>query len=112
MLIVVDPSDRLITAGDERAVKGLESPAMNRRELLLRLLRGHNQNVGFAELRELILAFGFREVRIRGSHHLFAHPAVEEPVSFQPRRGEAKPYQIRQFLRLVERYNLKLEEEP
>ena len=26
-------------------------------------------------------------------------------------RGEAKPYQIRQFLRLVERYNLKLREE-
>ena len=26
-------------------------------------------------------------------------------------RGEAKPYQIRQFLRLVERYNLKLEDD-
>ncbi len=26
-------------------------------------------------------------------------------------QGEAKPYQIRQFLRLVERYNLQMEEE-
>jgi hypothetical protein len=24
--------------------------------------------------------------------------------------GEAKPYQIRQFLRLIERYNIKLED--
>jgi hypothetical protein len=27
----------------------------------------------------------------------------------QPVRGEAKPYQIRQFLRLVQRYNFRLE---
>jgi hypothetical protein len=28
----------------------------------------------------------------------------------QPSGGEAKPYQIRQVLRLIERYNLKLED--
>jgi len=85
---------------------------VNRRALLLRLLRGHNQNVDFAEFRELVLAYGFQEVRTRGSHHLFAHPAMPQLVSLQPLRGEAKPYQIRQFLRLVERYNLSLEEKP
>lgn len=84
---------------------------MNRRELLLRLLRGHNQNVGFADFRELVLAYGFREVRIRGSHHIFAHPDVPQLVSLQPRHGDAKPYQLRQFLRLAESYNLSLEEE-
>ena len=31
-------------------------------------------------------------------------------LNVQEVRGEAKPYQIRQFLRLVERYALKLED--
>jgi len=37
---------------------------------------------------------------------------VPELVNVQEVRGEAKPYQIRQFLRLAERYNLRLEDEP
>lgn len=42
---------------------------------------------------------------------LFAHPDVPELVNLQEVDGEAKPYQIRQFLRLVERYALTLEEQ-
>ena len=38
-------------------------------------------------------------------------PAIQELANFQDVKGEAKPYQIRQFLRLIERYNLKLEDE-
>ena len=41
----------------------------------------------------------------------FIHPAIPELVNLQEVRGEAKPYQIRQFLRPVERYNLRLEDE-
>jgi hypothetical protein len=33
-------------------------------------------------------------------------------LNIQAHRGEAKPYQIRQFLDLVERYNLQLEDRP
>ncbi|MEZ4568899.1 MAG: hypothetical protein R2849_00910 [Thermomicrobiales bacterium] len=33
---------------------------------------------------------------------------MPELLNIQPSRGEAKPYQIRQFLDLVERYNLQL----
>lgn len=36
---------------------------------------------------------------------------IPELVNLQEVKGEAKPYQIRQFLRLVERHNLHLEEE-
>jgi len=32
-------------------------------------------------------------------------------LNLQERGGQAKPYQIRQFLRLVERHNLHLEED-
>jgi len=54
--------------------------------------------------------FGFHRVRRSGSHHIFAHPSIAELVNLQEVDGEAKPYQIRQFLRLVERHNLKLED--
>ena len=43
--------------------------------------------------------------------HILAHPDIPELVNLQEVKGEAKPYQIRQFLKLVERYNLKLERE-
>jgi hypothetical protein len=42
---------------------------------------------------------------------VFVHPEVSELVNVQNVRGEAKPYQIRQFLRLVERYNLLLKDD-
>jgi hypothetical protein len=46
-----------------------------------------------------------------GSHHIYAHPAIPELINLQNINGRAKPYQIRQMLRLVERYNLALEDE-
>jgi predicted RNA binding protein YcfA (HicA-like mRNA interferase family) len=59
----------------------------------------------------MVKGFGFRLERVSGSHHIFIHPAIPELVNLQEVKREAKPYQIRQFLRLVERYNLKLEDE-
>ena len=38
------------------------------------------------------------------------HPTIPELVNLQDVGGQAKPYQIRQVLRLIERYNLKLED--
>ena len=56
-------------------------------------------------------AFGFRLSRISGSHHIFTHPRIPELVNLQDVRGQAKPYQVRQFMKLVERYNLQLEDD-
>ena len=63
-------------------------------------------NVRFDEMAKLVGAFGFRLSRISGSHHIFVHPDVKELVNIQDVEGMAKPYQVRQFLKLVERYNL------
>ena len=72
---------------------------------------GSLQNVRFADFVDLVEAFGFRPARSRGSHHIFSHSDVTELINLQDVGGQAKPYQVRQFLRLVERYNLKLEDE-
>ncbi len=78
--------------------------------MLSRLLEGHNRNVDFADFTRLVEAFGFRLDRTRGSHHFYVHVNAPEVMNLQSVQGEAKPYQIRQFLKLVERYNLALED--
>jgi hypothetical protein len=59
----------------------------------------------------LVEAFGFRLSRTSGSHHVFIHADIPELLNLQEVKGKAKPYQIGQFLRLVERYDLSLEED-
>ncbi len=54
---------------------------------------------------------GSRLKRTSGSHHILARPDISELLSLQEVRGQAKPYQIRQFLRLVQRYDLTMEDE-
>ncbi len=83
---------------------------MNRRRLLRRLAGGALQNIRFGDMIEFVEGFGFRLDRTRGSHHLFVHPDVPEVLSLQPEGSQAKAYQIRQFLRLIEEYELRLEE--
>ena len=84
---------------------------MKRRQLLGRLASGAVRNVSFDDFTGLVRAFGFVLVRKNGSHNIYARPDVEQLVNLQDVNGQAKPYQIRQFLRLVEKYNLTMEEE-
>ncbi len=82
---------------------------MNKRKLLERII--HNpKNTRFADMIILLEYFGFELIRRKGSHHIFKHPKIEELLNLQNVQGEAKPYQVRQFLRLVEKYNLESEE--
>ena len=64
------------------------------------------QSVRFDEIVRLLEGFGFRVVRISGSHHIYIHAELRELVNVQEVGGMAKPYQVRQFLKLVKRYNL------
>jgi hypothetical protein len=81
------------------------------RKLLARILGG-SRNVAFHDFVKLVEAFGFRLLRISGSHHVFGRAGVVELINLQDVGGQAKPYQINQFLHLVEKYNLQLEEKP
>jgi predicted RNA binding protein YcfA (HicA-like mRNA interferase family) len=83
---------------------------MSKQKLLKKILAG-SKNIRFDEMAALINAFGFELARVSGSHHIFIHPAVDELVNLQNVNGQAKPYQVRQFLKLVERYNLRLGDE-
>lgn len=81
---------------------------MRAERLLVRLRAGDLANVDFGDFERLLEALGFELRRVRGSHRVYAHPALPGALSIQPRGGQAKPFQVRQLLRWVERYNLEL----
>jgi predicted RNA binding protein YcfA (HicA-like mRNA interferase family) len=83
---------------------------MKKRKLLRKLMSG-SKNVSFSDIVLCVEAFGFVLSRVNGSHHIFIHPDVPQLLNLQNAEGKAKPYQVRQFLEIIERYNLQMEVE-
>lgn len=82
---------------------------MNKQKLFKKMLSG-SKNIRFTEAQSCAAAFGFRPGRINGSHHIYEHPDIPEIVNLQNIKGKAKPYQIRQLLKLIEKHNLQMGE--
>lgn len=80
---------------------------MTARKIYERLLN-HTQNVRFADFCKVVAAFGYRWDRTSGSHHIYEHPQAPRPLNLQNCHGQAKPDQIRHFLRDVEEFHLTL----
>jgi hypothetical protein len=76
---------------------------------ILEQLRREPTNVRFADLRKICESF-FGEPRQNGTSHLiFKTPWPGDPrVNIQDAGGKAKPYQVRQVLRAID----KLEDKP
>jgi predicted RNA binding protein YcfA (HicA-like mRNA interferase family) len=83
---------------------------VTKRKILQKILAG-SKNIRFSDMIDLVEGFGFRLSRTDGSHHIFVHPDIPELVNLQEVQGQTKPYQMRQFLKLIERHSLKLEED-
>jgi len=76
------------------------------REEVYRELKGRVTNIRFEELCQAAESFGFKFKGGKGSHRIFVREGVKELLNFQDVRGKAKPYQVRQFIKLIEKYNL------
>ncbi|MDB9460615.1 type II toxin-antitoxin system HicA family toxin [Dolichospermum circinale CS-1225] len=81
-----------------------------KRKLLEKVLSG-SKNLQFDDLVTLVEAFGFSLSRINSSHHIFTHPTIPELINLKNRNSKAIPDQIRQFLILIEKYSLTMENE-
>ncbi len=82
---------------------------MKKRKILAKVLSG-SKNIRFDEFVALLEGFGFIFQRTTGSHHIFAHSQIARPFPIQNVKGKAKPYQVDQLMKLVEEYDLLLEE--
>jgi hypothetical protein len=78
--------------------------------LLARLLAGAVTNC-VADAQSLLEAIRFEELRVTGSHHIYVRAGIPEQLNLQDRGGQAKPYQLRQLVALVRRYDLTIEED-
>lgn len=82
---------------------------MKIKKILQKALYSPN-NLRFSEASALAEGYGFRLSRVKGSHYVFTHHKINELVNLQEVDGQAKAYQVRQLLQLIERYNLTLED--
>ena len=82
---------------------------MKLRKLLLKAINSP-QNLRFVEICQLASAFGYRLDRVRGSHHIFEHRQATRPLNLQTDGNKAKAYQVRQFLRDIEEFQLTMKE--
>ena len=72
-------------------------------EEIVARLRREPRNVRFDELRK-VCDFYLGEPRMHGSHLVYRTPWQGEPrINIQARRGMAKPYQVRQVLKAIEK---------
>ena len=79
-----------------------------KKEVLLRRIRaGAKRNVRFADFTGLVEAHGFIFAGQEGSHRGYRH-SCGAVLNLQEKDGEAKPYQIAQFLKIVDAYGLTL----
>ena len=82
---------------------------MSKQQKILKKILAGSKNITFDDFLLVVEGFGFHLSRVNGSHHIFVHPKVRELVNLQNVNGQIKPYQVRQFMELVERYDLALE---
>ena len=83
---------------------------MNKHKLLAKI-QNNSLNVRYNDFVTLVEAYGFRRTRGNGSHEIYRRHGVADIVNIQNDHGKAKPYQVKQFLSLIEIYNLNLEDD-
>jgi len=77
-------------------------------KLYAQLLR--HPAISFRDFERLLTAFGFVLDRVKGSHRQYVHPDVLRPFPVQPAGKDAKRYQVRELLDLIEEHGLHIEE--
>ncbi len=77
-----------------------------KKEKIYRKLKENPKNVRFEDLCKALELFGFKYRGGKGSHRVFTKKGIKEILTIQHVKCKAKLYQVKQFLKLVERYNL------
>ena len=75
-------------------------------KLLFSILSGtQDRNISFSELQTVLDRLGFQR-RIKGDHFIYTKDGVEEIINIQPAGNKAKPYQVKQVLNIILKYQL------
>jgi hypothetical protein len=74
-------------------------------------LKQNPKNIHFEKICKIAIVFGFRYRGGKGSHCVYVREGIRELLNFQNVNGKVKPYQVKQFIKIIEKYNLLWEEE-
>lgn len=78
-------------------------------KLYERLHKNPAATISFRDLERLLSAFGFQLERTVGSHRHYTHPQVPLILTVNPGK-DAKRYQVRRMLDMIEEFELSLGE--
>jgi predicted RNA binding protein YcfA (HicA-like mRNA interferase family) len=67
--------------------------------------------ISFREFERLLAGFGFREVRVGGSHRIYRHEQIRRSLSVQLAGKDAKAYQVRMLLGMIDEFGLRLKDD-
>lgn len=82
---------------------------MTKPDKLYQLLRqSSDRTVSFRDFERLLRAFGFELDRVSGSYRIYVHHSIPRSFPVQPGGSDAKRYQVREFLELIDQYGLHL----
>jgi len=77
---------------------------MTRREKLLAAIRNNPRDVRFADACKAAEAIGFVRAGGKGSHVVYARTGEPTILNFQNRNGHIPPYQARQLVEMLDKY--------
>lgn len=69
-------------------------------------LENNPKNIRFEKICRIAEAFGFQFKGGKGSHRIYLRKYINEMLNFQNVSGKAKPYQVRQLIKIIDKYNL------
>ena len=68
------------------------------------------RSLTFAEFERLLRAYGFHQVRQRGSHRIWRNTVVGASLTILPKGKDAHEYQTEELADMIERHGLTLDE--
>ena len=77
---------------------------MTRREKLLAAIRNNPKDVRFVDACRAAEAIGFVNAGGKGSHTIYARAGELTILNFQNRSGRIPPYQARQLIEMLDKY--------
>jgi predicted RNA binding protein YcfA (HicA-like mRNA interferase family) len=79
---------------------------MTQRQKLIEKSRMNPAGIRFREICLLAEHLGFSRRGGKGSHVVYEREGIVEILTFQDRKGMAKPYQVKQLLAVMNKYDL------
>jgi len=71
---------------------------------LIAAVRNNPKDVRFDDACKIAERLGFTKGAAKGSHHAFSRPGEPVGLNFQDRSGKIMPYQARQLIAMIDKY--------